>query len=232
MTVRAKILVLSAALLLLFAVVLASSMVMQTHGSNKVAGLVEFHLPLTALISDLDVATSDYELMIERMLRRDRDTPTEQELEQAKLQRIKARIASDFDAADALVARALSDPRTDVSDRLVLARVQRSITYLERLTEPFFTLGDQVLDAHVAGHAAEARRLSFEFEKFEQSFGSDLPAVRAELSALARASTENTHTQQGTVLRLNLLLFAVAVVLGLGLSAAGAKRLVGALRRL
>ena len=58
------------------------------------------------------------------------------------------------------------------------------------------------------------------------------PRCAAELAALARASTESTYAQEQRVLRLNLVLFAVAVVVGLGLSAAGAKSLVRALRRL
>ena len=81
MTVRVKILILSAVLLLLFAVVLASSLIMQRHSSDKVAAIIEFQLPLAAAISDLDVATSDYELFLERMLRRNHDTPAIAEAE-------------------------------------------------------------------------------------------------------------------------------------------------------
>ena len=82
MTVRVKILILSAVLLLLFAVVLAGSMIMQRRSSDKVAAIIEFQLPLAAAISDLDVATSDYELPLERMLRRNDDSPAAAEAEQ------------------------------------------------------------------------------------------------------------------------------------------------------
>ena len=232
MTVRVKILILSAVLLLLFAVVLASSLIMQRHSNDKVAAIIEFQLPLAAAISDLDVATSDYELFLERMLRRNHDTPAVAEAEHQVLDRTKARIAADFARSEALLDRALVDPRTESADRLVLARVQRSLSYLKRLQAPYFALGDEVLAAHTAGRAADARALSLRFEQFEQSFSADLPAVRAELAALARASTESTYAQEQRVLRLNLVLFAVAVVVGLGLSAAGAKSLVRALRRL
>jgi len=44
-------------------------------------------------------------------------------------------------------------------------------------------------------------------------------------------STEHTYEQQTRILRLNVVLFAVAVVIGLGLSAMGARRLVQALWR-
>ena len=145
MTVRVKILILSAVLLLLFAVVLASSMIMQRHSSDKVAAIIEFQLPLAAAISDLDVATSDYELHLERMLRRNDDSPAAAEAEHEALERTKARITADFARAESLLDRALVDPRTEGADRLVLARVQRSLSYLKRLQAPFFALGEEVL---------------------------------------------------------------------------------------
>jgi hypothetical protein len=160
MTVRVKILILSAVLLLLFAVVLASSMIMQRRSNDKVAAIIEFQLPLAAAISDLDVATSDYELLLERMLRRNDDSPTAADAEQEVLDRTKARIIANFVRAEALLDRALVDPRTEGADRLVLARVQRSLSYLKRMEAPFFALGDEVLTAHTAGRAADARALS------------------------------------------------------------------------
>jgi len=65
MTVRVKILAISAILLLLFAVVLVGSVVMQKQSSDKVAAIIDFHLPLAAAIADLDVATYEYELGLE-----------------------------------------------------------------------------------------------------------------------------------------------------------------------
>ena len=57
MTVRIKILAISGVLLVLFAIVLIASVVMQRHSSDKLAVIMDFHLPVTAAISDLDVAT-------------------------------------------------------------------------------------------------------------------------------------------------------------------------------
>ncbi len=227
MTVRVKILAISAVLLLLFAVVLVGSVVMQKQSSDKVAAIIDFQLPLAAAIADLDVATFEYELSLERALRR----PEVTEADRRALDKTKARITADFERTEALLARALVDPRTDGAERLVLARVQRSLVYLRRLEAPFLTLGDEVLAAHTGARPDEALALSRRFEEFEQSFGPDLAGVREELSTLARSSTESTYAQQRRVLRLNLVLFAVAVVLGLGLSAAGARRLVRALWR-
>src|SRR5262245_63813261 len=100
MTVRAKLLILSTALLVLFAAVLASSMVMHQHNSQRVAAIVEFHLPLSAAISDLDVATSDYELQIERMLRETHQAAAEEEADRQQVERTKTRIIAGFDRAN------------------------------------------------------------------------------------------------------------------------------------
>ena len=133
---------------------------MQRRSNDKVAAIIEFQLPLAAAISNLDVGTSDYELLLERMLRRNDDSPAAAEAEHQALDRTKARITADFARSEALLDRALVDPRTEGADRLVLARVQRSLSYLKRQQAPFFALGEEVLAAHTAGRAADARALS------------------------------------------------------------------------
>jgi adenylate cyclase len=232
MTVRIKILAISVVLLLLFAGVLAASVAMQRRTSHQVAAITEFHLPLAAVIADLDVATDQYELIVQRLLLLPEATPAAVEAGRRALDMDKARIADDFQQADALLDRALADPRTDPADRLVLARVQRSLVFLKRLQAPFFAVGEDVVGALGAGRAKEARALASRFKPFEQAWGPDMSALRRELADLAKTSAEATYAQETRVLRLNLLLFAIAVVLGLGLSAMGARRLVRALWRL
>lgn len=232
MTVRVKILALSVGLLLIFAGVLFASIAMQRRTSHQVAVITEFHLPLAAVIADLDVATDLYELIIERLLLLPDITPAAVEAERRRLEMNKARIADDFKRADALLNQALADPRTDAADRLVLARVERSLEFLKRLQVPFFALGEEIMRGLEAGRVKDARALAPRFKNFEQGWGTDLSALRRELSDLAKASAEATYAQEKRILRLNLVLFGLAVVLGLGLSAAGAKRLVRALRRI
>ncbi len=231
MTVRGKILAISGVLLLLFAAVLVGSVVMQKQAGAKRATIIDIHLPLAGAIADLDVATDEYELIIQRLLRRPEKVPVATDEVRRALDRAKGRIQEDFSRSREIVDRALADPRIDGDDRLVLARVQRSLFYLGRVEAPFLAVGNEVLAAYDAGRLAEARGLSLRFEQFEQAIGPDLAAVRNELVALARASIENLDAQQGRFLRMNIVLFVIAVILGLGLSAAGAKRLVGRLWR-
>src|SRR5215813_6268158 len=231
MTVRVKILAISAVLLLLFAIVLVSSVIMQEHSSRKVAAIIDYHLPLAAIIADLDVATDQYELIVERLLRQEDRGSGAADEQRRQLEKSRQRIAADFDGAAALLGRALTDPRTDGNDRVVFGKVQRSLEYLKRYEEPFLALGGQVETTYDAGKLVEATTLSRQFERYEQAFGPDMAALRAELVALGRVSTEHTYEQQTRILRLNVVLFAVAVVIGLGLSAMGARRLVEALWR-
>jgi len=231
MTVRVKILAISAVLLLLFAIVLVSSVIMQEHSSRKVAAIIDYHLPLAAIIADLDVATDQYELVVERLLRQEDRGSGAADEQHRQLEKTRQRIAADFDGAAALLGRALTDPRTDGNDRVVFGKVQRSLEYLKRYEEPFLALGGQVEATYGAGKLAEATTLSRQFERYAQAFGPDMAALRAELVALGRVSTEHTYEQQTRILRLNVVLFAVAVVIGLGLSAMGARRLVQALWR-
>ena len=231
MTVRVKILAISVVLLLLFAGVLFASVAMQQRTSHQVAAITEFHLPLAAVIADLDVATDQYELIVERLLLLPDVTPAAVKAGRLALDMDKARIADDFKQADALLVQALADPRTDPGDRLVLAKVQRSLVFLKRQQAPFFAVGEEILAALEAGRTKEARAQAKRFKPFEQAWGPDMSALRRELSDLAKTSAEATYAQEKKILRLNLALFFVAVVVGLGLSAAGARRLVRALWR-
>src|SRR5215470_17757767 len=232
MTVRIKILALSVGLLLIFAVVLTGSVALQRRTSRQVSAIIDFHLPLAAVIADLDVATDEFELVAARLLLLPEVTPTAVEAGRRALDLDKARIATDFQHADALLNQALVDPRTDPADRLVLAGVRRSLVFLKRLQAAYFDLGDEVVSALNAGRMKEARALAPRFKNFEQAWGPDMAALRNELGGLAKTSAESTYAQETRVLRLNLLLFTIAVVVGLGLSAVGAQRLVRTLWRL
>jgi adenylate cyclase len=232
MTVRVKILALSLSLLLIFAVVLMGSVAMQRRTSHQVAAIIDFHLPLAAVIADLDVATDEYELVAFRLLAAPDLTAEAVEVGRRGLAKNKERIATDFQRADALLNQALADPRTDPADRLVLARVQRSLVFLKRLQAPFFALGEELVRALDAGRTKEARALAPRFKPFEQAWGPDMGALRGELAGLTKTSTEATYAQEASVLRLNFILFALAVVLGIGVSAVAAKRLVRTLWRL
>src|SRR5215467_2434688 len=123
MLVRGKILAISGILRLLFAAVLVGSVVMQKHSGAKRATIIDIYLPLVDIIADLDVATDEYELILQRLIRRSETKPVASEEDVRALDRLKSRIQEDFSRSNEIVDRALADPRTEGDDRLVLARV-------------------------------------------------------------------------------------------------------------
>src|SRR5262249_23774452 len=138
MSVRGKILAISGILLLLFAAVLVGSVVMQKQAGTKRATIIEIYLPLVDISADLDVATDESQLTLQRPIRRSETKPVAFDEDGRALDRLKSRIQEDFSRSNEIVDRALADPRTEGDDRLVLARVQRSLFYLGRLQQPFF----------------------------------------------------------------------------------------------
>ena len=75
LTVRGKILAISGVLLLLFAAVLVGSVIMQKQSGAKRATIIDIYLPLVDIIADLDVATDEYELILQRLVRRSDTKP-------------------------------------------------------------------------------------------------------------------------------------------------------------
>src|SRR5215475_1389348 len=89
MTVRGKILAISGVLLLLFAAVLVCSVVMQKQSGVKRATIIDIYLPLVDFIADLDVATDEYELILQRLIRRSETKPVASEEDVRALDRLK-----------------------------------------------------------------------------------------------------------------------------------------------
>ena len=114
MTVRVKILAISAVLLVLFAAVLVGSVVMQKQSRSRVAAIIDVHLPLASAIADLDVATYEYELIVERLLRSARETPAVTDEDRSAL----ARAGGDESRADSSAPASSSIARSSILGRM------------------------------------------------------------------------------------------------------------------
>ena len=77
MTIRKKIFLLAGILLALFGVVVGVLAVIQKLDSDQIGNIVEYELPLTRLVAQIDVDTDRYELGILRALRLDPLNPPE-----------------------------------------------------------------------------------------------------------------------------------------------------------
>lgn len=232
MTIRLKILALSIALLAILCVALFVSLRLQENVHEEIGGITDYHLPIAALIGDLDVATFEYELNLHRLLRHDKPAPTVMEQAEKREREILAGINRSFERAEALIEQAISDPRNDLADRLAFARMLGAFSVLRREAAPFEEVGLKVMEARQRGDIATARLLMAEFARFERTFGPDLDEVRRQIAKLSEASALETLGQQTNVEKLSLAVFLAAAVFGLGIAGVMATRLVGGLRRL
>jgi adenylate cyclase len=231
MPLRLKILALACVLLLAFAVTTALSARLIRDVSDELTAIVEYQIELTALISEVDVLTSEYELNLRRLIENSY-RPEEIAASKARHREIAGRLPQIFDHARKLMVKAIEDERNDLSDRVRLARLDGTLNLIGRQVPPFLALGGTVLDALEASQREQARLLAKGFHVFEEPFGPDLAEARRAIAQLTKDSTIETQGRQGQVLWLNGVLFVVAAVFGLALFALLAHRLHQAFLRL
>ena len=228
---RLKILVLACVLLVAFAVTSAFSAFLMREVMDEMGGVVDYHIPLAALASEVDVITFEYELNLHRLVDAAGDTDRTRALVRRQGQ-IAARLPKIFDQIKALLARAVEDTRNDPPDRIRLARVDGTLQLLAKQATPFVSLGTAVQAALDGGRVEDARRLAQGFRGFEEAFGPDLATVRRTIDQLTEDSTAETAMHQRRILWINGALFLGAATVGLTLFAVLAQRLSRSFRRL
>jgi adenylate cyclase len=231
-SLRLKILALACLVLAAFAVTTALSASLIRRVMDKMGGIVEYHIGLTERVAEVDVLTFEYELNLRRLTERRVGDPEQLRRAAAREKAIADRLHVIFKDAHALVTRAVADERNDLSDRLVLARVDGVLDLLGRQVGPFVAQGTPVMKALEERRFDEAIRLMEGFAAYEQAFGPDLAQVRQVVINLTRESVAETRQQSASIRRINALTFVGAAVIGLGLFTLLGYRLHGAFRRL
>ena len=232
MTIRLKIFALVTLLLLLFGVAVGISMMLQEQVNDEIGAINDYHLPITAAVVEIDVITFEYELLLNRMLHNPVPDADRLATVAKRGREIIASLNQSFNLAKSLLTRAIADERNDLQDRLILSRIHGTLFYLRRQVGPFEDLGLRILEAYASGTYQEAQTLATGFAKFEEVFGPDLAAVRKDLTALTQASMAETKVHETLHRRFSIGLFVLAALIGLGISALLAARLVRALRQL
>jgi adenylate cyclase len=232
MTIRLKILSVAVALLAVFGIVVGVSAILQRQVTAEIGGITRYHEPLTALISDFDVITFEYELVPLRLLRRSGVTETELASERTRAQELAQRITDDFHKADALIDQAVDDPALPVHSRIVFARLDGAVAFLQRKIDPFIKAGETVMNAEADGRLADAQAGSLAFRDYEEAFGPDTAAIRHDIAALTASSIETVYVKQKAIEYLGFALFVFAACLGLGVGVIVSTGVVRTLRRL
>jgi adenylate cyclase len=215
MSVRFKLLGVAVVLLGLFSATLMLSSSMVDGVNRAIGGIVAYHIPLTALVSELDVLTDEYELNLRRVLGSSADLPAVTRRQAAIVDRIHAI----FKESDKILERAERDEANDVSDRLILASVGGAFAPLARKGPEFLALGERVLNAITEKRIADAQEELGQFSAYYELFGPDIANIRRKVSNLSDSSLRKTATQSAHVMLVNRVLFWIAAGLGLGVFA-------------
>jgi adenylate cyclase len=232
LTIRLKILIVTAALLLIFALTNILSIRLLKGVVNELDTITDYFVPLSAIASKIDIDTFEFELNLRRLIQENTLEPPRlatlvaRQLELAKL------LEQEFDAVAQLIDAAIKDERNEVTERIELARIAGRFTMIRRDVKPFVQLGTTVLEALRENRGADAQRLSLGFAVFEQAFGPDLGEIRGAVNQLTQGSALDAQRHQAHVLGISVGLFCVAAFFGFGLFSVLTHRLDGALQRL
>jgi adenylate cyclase len=232
MTIRIKILSISLAFLVIFGVVISVSTNLQRRLSREVHSTFQYNTPVRTLISDFDVLSDEYELIVLRLVRRTDASPAEIESEIARARKDAEQMSEDLGKINTLMEQAMTDERLPEQSRLLFSGMIASLPFIERHFDPFIQTGERVLQAIAEGHFDDARTLSLEFRETENAFGPDTAAIRQKLAAVQESLTDQIKSRVTTIEYLSFGLFALAACLGIGVGAIVAANIVRTLRRL
>jgi adenylate cyclase len=232
MSIRTKFFALAGIILAMFGVVVGILSFLQAATADNLEDIVEHHQKLRRILADVDVATDEYELRVER-LRRQPDRPAaELRADADVIERVGVGIRQDFDslntALDAAVAHNLNDPE----DLRVLSRIQGILPLIARQVDPFLVIGKEATEAVLAGRLDDAHTIALRFTRFEDAFGPDLADMRNAVTSMTERATAAIYADQLLDSRLSFALFLIASIIGIAVASVGSEQVVAALRRL
>ena len=232
LTIRLKILIVTATLLLIFALANVFSIKLTKGVINELNTITEYFTPLSALTSKIDIETFEFELSLRRLLLENTLEPAHLAMHVTRQLELGKRLEQQFDAVAQLLDRAIKDERNKGTERIELAHLAGRFAMIRRDVKPFVQVGTSVLEAIREQRLADAQQLSLGFAAFESAFGPDLGEIRTALSQLTQGSASEAEQHQARVLVLSIALFCVAALFGFGLFAVLTHRLDEAFQRL
>jgi adenylate cyclase len=231
MSIRLKILSIAFAFLLIFGIVISVARTLQHRLADEVHSTFQYNVPIRTLISEFDVLSDEYELIVLRLVRRSDAQKTEIEREIARARQDAKRMADDLRQTEALMESAMADERLPEQSRLLFSGMIASLPFIEREMGPLIETGERVMQAIADGQHDEARTLSLEFRKTEDAFGPDTAAIREKLATVQEALGDGINERVRTIEHLSFGLFVLAASLGIAVGSVVSRNIVRTLRR-
>ena len=229
-SLRAKIMSGVIALLILFAGALAFTLVLVEDSAMELQAIEEYHLPLNKNMNELDIYTFEIEILAHQVVHADRNRENILRSQQ-RARKLQKTVSQIFQDSIDLAERGSNDERNDLSDRLGMAKLIGTIRTLEAGTHGFVRTAIQAVDLGVEGKIPEAKKAIEEMLKYED-LNPVYTLVRTKAGELTAASLHETEVNILHIIRANLILFAVAGVLGFLVFLIITGRLQTAFRRL
>ena len=229
-SLRAKIMSGVIALLILFAGALAFTLVLVEDSAMELQAIEEYHLPLNKNMNELDIYTFEIEILAHQVVHADRNRENILRSQQ-RARELQKTVSQIFQDSIDLAERGSNDERNDLSDRLGMAKLIGTIRTLEAGTHGFVRTAIQAVDLGVEGKIPEAKKVIEEMLKYED-LNPVYTLVRTKAGELTAASLHETEVNIRHIIRANLILFAVAGVLGFLVFLIITGRLQTAFRRL
>ena len=229
-SLRAKIMSGVIALLILFAGALAFTLVLIEDSSMELAAIEEYHLPLAKGMNELDIYTFEIEILAHQLVNAGR---SRQDMlrGQQRAHELRDTVTRIFKESVDLAERGSNDERNDVEDRLGMAKLIGTVRTLEVGTQEYMQAAVEAIDRALEGKTPEAKRALEEMMRYED-LNPIYTRVRTKAGELAAASLQETNLNIRHVIHANLILFALAGILGLLVFLVITGRLQTAFRRL
>jgi adenylate cyclase len=229
-SLRAKIMSGVVALLILFAGALAFTLILIEDSSMELQAIEVYHLPLNKQMNLLDIYTFELEIIAHNVVNGDRSKEKILQ-DQQRARNLEEMISSIFRESVELADRGSNDERNDIQDRLGMARLIGAVRTLEVGTRAFMRTALQAVDLGAEGKTAEAKKALEEMNSYED-LNPIFERIRDRSGKLTADSLHETDQNIKHVIRANLVLFAVAGILGLLVFLIITGRLQTAFRRL
>ena len=230
MTLRRKIVSLTVAVLVLFALAAFAALFLQDRIGRRFDGVVGYQMPLNATIAEIDVLTDRYELKQMRLVA---DLFTAGGTANGMLDQYEAdraqeakRLSDAVDRVKQLLARALQDPSVTADDRIALAEIRGRFSYLDRAMPEFLAVGHQLSAKLRAGDSVDPSRVAKEFAPYRTLFGDDLTAIRGHLASLSDVAAQNVARMQREHVIIEVVMLGLATLVGIGLALVVSNRMM------
>jgi class 3 adenylate cyclase/tetrahydromethanopterin S-methyltransferase subunit G len=233
-TIGIKIFGIAVGLLILMAIVALLSMRMTRTVDDQLVIIDHNYFPAYVALAEANIRSIEESAYARRLLLALAE-PTENT---PKVEDLRQRIATAGKASDEEVAAArqhineqIADP-LDFDDNIALARLDVRIEGLQEERRRYEAVLSKLLAAAEVGNKVLATELLRELDDRRDDFDRKIEAARSEMHRLAGAAIVGTRAYQQHVVRIGLVLLAIAALLGITVAAAVTLGLVRPVRRL